>query len=190
MMVIEQRLAEAVKAKDDGSAALREGHVKRASFLYKSVYMHLGDLVSPVLLGKSADGEGGGGDGILTALGSSRKTKLDAAMQKRIDDVFAASLNNLALTHLKLGRPGGAVDCATRVLAYTPDNAKARYRRARGRIVLGLLEEAKGDLVEVLRRLPDDPEAMAALQELTVLELASAAKEKKMFQRMFASSDA
>lgn len=188
----EKRLEDAIRAKDEGNAALQQGQVKRASFLYKTVHMHLGDLVSKG--GAAAGGAGGGSDDMATGIvqmlgggnGGPAKPSPPPDLQAAIDTVYTAVQNNLALTHLKLGRVPESIRCATYVLDRQPNNIKARFRRATGRMSLGLLDEAMLDVEQILQESPEDPEALRLRQELQAKLAESTQKEKKMFQKMFA----
>ncbi|CUG61601.1 Hypothetical protein, putative [Bodo saltans] len=184
--VIAKRLADAEQAKNDGSAALQAGNIKRASFLYKSVYLHLGDLVTPKLV-EGVSGAASSDDGGMAAMvGQGRKKpKCTPEEQSAVDKLYMASVSNLALTHLKLGRPSEAIQCATRVLLLEPRNTKALFRRAKGRIQLGLLDEAAADLNAILEITPGDADTVATQNELALLLSQSKEKEKAMFKKMF-----
>lgn len=189
---MEKRIQDAVAAKELGSEALKAGDLKRASFQYKLVHMHLGDLASPALAAVSAGGSsetpGSSNNGMVDMLTSSRSrsTKATPELQTTIDTIYAASLNNLALVHLKLHRFVEAIACASRVLQFEGTNTKALFRRGKARVAIGLLDEARQDYLSILALLPEDADTLAALTELASVEKVSAAKEKKMFQKMFA----
>jgi Flp pilus assembly protein TadD len=53
--------------------------------------------------------------------------------------------SNLALCHLRQGRPGPALESADRALALDPGHGKARHRRCRALVALGRLEEARAE---------------------------------------------
>ena len=184
--VIAKRLVDAEQAKNDGTAALQAGNIKRASFLYKSVYLYLGDLVTPTLTEGVAGATSGDDGGMAALVGQGRKkSRCTPEEQSKVDKLYMASVSNLALTHLKLGRPSEAIQCASRVLQFEPQNTKAMFRRAKGRLQLGLLDEAAADLNAILAITPGDTDTLVARSELATLLASSKEKEKLMFKKMF-----
>ena len=180
---LEKRLADAIAVKEQGNAYLKEGLFKKASFAYKSVHLHIGDLIDlpPAHASPNNDQEN---DRFVQSFGRKRQP-IDVDLQRRINEVYLATQNNLALAHLKLGRNAEAAQCASTVLRALPDNTKGLYRRARARMCLGMLDEAEADLDVLLRLVPMDPDGLAAREMLERLRYEAAVKEKKMFQKMF-----
>eukprot|EP01129_Flabellula_baltica_P008140 TRINITY_DN3204_c0_g1_i1.p1 TRINITY_DN3204_c0_g1~~TRINITY_DN3204_c0_g1_i1.p1 ORF type:complete len:478 (-),score=88.94 TRINITY_DN3204_c0_g1_i1:637-2070(-) len=89
---------------------------------------------------------------------------------------------NRALTNLKLENYGDVIADANQALEFNPDNFKACYHRASANLVLGKLDEAKKDLVSVVKLRPRDKVAREKLNECVK------AKKKLKFSQAIQSS--
>ncbi|GET85629.1 hypothetical protein, conserved [Leishmania tarentolae] len=129
------RLQQARAAKEAGNAALQAGNPRGASFEYKKVYLYLAEYLpsdvaestSPVALGT-----GSGDSGLVRMLQQQQRRKQQKTVAAApVTDkkssaspptaaaaaqLYATTLNNLALAHMKLGRYQEGVRCATAVL--------------------------------------------------------------------------
>ncbi|KAG5487460.1 hypothetical protein LSCM1_07415 [Leishmania martiniquensis] len=238
-------LQQAQASKAAGNAALQAGNPRRASFEYKKVYLYLAEYLpadvaqsaSPAALGSATVGgsDAGGNSGLVHILQQQQRRKqprsaatgseslasppAEAALLKlrvEMTQLYAATVNNLALAHMKLGRYEEGVKCATAVLeqpalraaldAGAQDCTSARFsdtpagkallRRASCHVKLSNWALAEADIrtltVASGGGAPNDgSDALdAAVVPLARAvahgRQAEAAKEKEMMQRMFA----
>lgn len=129
-------------------------------------------------------------------------TALSPSQKDTLWELYGATLNNLALVHLKLGRYRDGVAVATTLLEVLPtytthftNNAKALLRRASCAIHLCDFEAAEKDLA-TLRALAADPSTAAAVDVAAVNNVADdlakakgavASEEKDMWRKAFTS---
>lgn len=164
-------LQSAQAAKAAGNAALQDNNLRGASFEYKKVYLFLAEYLPQEVTGPSTQpsatrsgGSGGSGDvdssstGLVqmlqqhrrptaassSALSSSSSSQVSAAQQQEMLQLYAITLNNLALVHLKLGRYHEGVTCATAVLEQPKlraalDSTQTRTRGADSHAVAPLI---------------------------------------------------
>ena len=96
--------------------------------------------------------------------------------------LFVSSMNNCAMCSLKFSDFSGALDAAGKVLKVEAENVKALFRRGQARAGLGLLEEARTDLLAAGKLAPSDKGIRAALAD--VKSKRAAAKEKEKSQQL------
>lgn len=187
LLTVASRIQDAKLSKEEGNRHFQEGNWKRASFHYKMVHMHLGDLITPPKVSPKEDADmmKPPGDPMVDMLGKSRKVNLPPEVQKEILDIYIATQSNLSMSHYKLGRHAEAADRAKFVLKYQPENPKGHFRLGCAKMGLGDLDEAKVCFGKVLSLVPDDPGANQKLHEIAELEARAASKEKKMCAKMF-----
>jgi uncharacterized protein (DUF934 family) len=126
-------LQNAQAAKAAGNAALHANRLREASFQYKKVYLFLAEYLPPDLTGPSSQpalhGSGNGetdsdNNGLVQMLQQRRPAASSSSsavlttpeQQHEMLQLYATTLNNLALVHLKLGRYREGVACATAIL--------------------------------------------------------------------------
>ncbi|CAE8681523.1 unnamed protein product [Polarella glacialis] len=107
------------------------------------------------------------------------------ARRKERNDLLVPLYANLAQVYLRLGQPAPAEEVASKalVIAELPRNnvstslrAKSQFRRASARRLLGMLEEAREDLIAVLKL---EPESEEAAKDLALVRAALAEKAKE-----------
>ena len=94
---------------------------------------------------------------------------------------------NVAMCNIKLKEWGGAVKACTSVLVMDNEanNIKALYRRGLARINLGLLQEAKEDLMVVYNEDPKNKDVRKALASIKEAHAENKKKEKAAFGGIF-----
>jgi len=114
---------------------------------------------------------------------------LDEMVQDGGDDellgLFTSCLGNAAQCYINLEDYAGAIGSANKVLEQDISNVKCLYRRGLSRMKLGLLAEAKKDLMAAYKLEPDNKSVKVALKKLKEASAATKAKEKKAFGGMF-----
>jgi tetratricopeptide (TPR) repeat protein len=188
----EDRIQNAVSKKQEGNNHVAAGEFKRAAFAYKMLYLLVGDLLPAEVqrdYNKHRDG-GATNDGV-ASIAQKKQVAVHEDVQRAALGVFLSGVGNLALCHLKLGRYVECCHCASLVLDHEGDKqssacTRAHFRRGSAKLALGDLDAAATDLQEVLRRVPDDPGAVAKMAELQALHQQAEAKNRMMCKRMFA----
>jgi peptidylprolyl isomerase len=94
---------------------------------------------------------------------------------------------NAAMCNIKLKEWGGAVNACASVLAMDNEtkNVKALYRRGLARINLGLLQEAKEDLMVAYKEHPQNKDVRKALASIKEAHAENKKKEKAAFGGIF-----
>lgn len=95
---------------------------------------------------------------------------------------------NLALAHIKLSQWPEASRAATDALSEEPNSTKGLYRRGVARSRMGLLEEAKQDLIAVVQAEPNNGEARKELCSVKEKLKQSKVAEKQAFGNLFAKT--
>ncbi|KAL8274431.1 hypothetical protein Esti_001591 [Eimeria stiedai] len=93
--------------------------------------------------------------------------------------------SNSCMCCLKLERWQEAIETANKVLTKEPQNLKALYRRAIARGNLGRLQDAKDDLMEVLKVDRTNADARKELQRIKDKVQAAKAQDKKAYSGLF-----
>ena len=198
-----QLLSRATEAKNKGNEAAKVGQWSQASFHYKHVNLFIGSLGSQYRTCAGNSEMMGTLDLIGGGRTSHRLPLPTAPEQSIIDELLATANSNLAQAHLHLNRAAKAVEASTTSIAYwdalSPPlsssqtqipgagKVKAMYRRGVAYLMMGAAAEARTDL-EVVQTMSGDADSGIAqrMAELVQLEEANRAKEKKMYQKMFA----
>uniref|UniRef100_A0A0G4HAI9 peptidylprolyl isomerase n=1 Tax=Chromera velia CCMP2878 TaxID=1169474 RepID=A0A0G4HAI9_9ALVE len=102
-----------------------------------------------------------------------------------LSDIKKSLYLNLSMACIRLAKWFEAIEAADGALKIDKENIKARYRRGVARSRFGALEEAKEDLLEVLKKEPNNGDARRELQELKPRLQAAKEEEKKQFGGMF-----
>ncbi|GMI36200.1 hypothetical protein TrCOL_g6980 [Triparma columacea] len=109
----------------------------------------------------------------------------DGAMDEEVEKVFVASLGNAAMCFIKCANYPSAIASASKVLKNEEGNVKCLFRRGTARMELGMLEEAKVDLMSAYKAEPKDKAIRKALATLKERKAAAKAKEKAAFGGLF-----
>jgi len=109
----------------------------------------------------------------------------DGAMDEEVEKVFVSSLSNASMCHIKSANYASAIQSAGKVLKEEEGNVKCLFRRGTARMELGLLEEAKVDLMGAYKAEPNDKAIRKALAELKDRKKKAKAKEKATFGGLF-----
>ena len=121
----------------------------------------------------------------LATLGQLYDTSSDEAKRRR-DEIALSCHLNIASCCLKLGHLKIAVSNCSKALEIDPNNAKALYRRGQASSALNEFAVARIDLEKALDLSKGDAGVQGELTLLQQREAQHAAKEKKMFSKMFA----
>jgi len=113
--------------------------------------------------------------------------------QAEVAALTLSSANNLSICFLKIGKPQKTVQYANQVLAFEPNNVKAKMRRFQGYLGTASLDKAKSDLGDLQQALQEgnatglDEKMLDSLEKQYHKALKQQdAKEKKVYNRMFA----
>ena len=161
-MTIEERVAYAMKLKAAGTACFEQQQYAAAVSQYEDAANY-------------SVGEGITGD--------------DITDEER--PLFVSCWSNAAMCYIKNKDWAQAIRASNNVLELTAekDNLKALYRRGLARIKLGLLKEAKEDLMAAYKIDPANKEVRRALQQLKDAAAESKRKEKEAFGGIFSKID-
>lgn len=112
----------------------------------------------------------------------------DSQNQKRVEDMYSLFLKNTAQAALKLGKYQEAIRACTTVLQDLDEHdAKARYRRGKAYLLLGMTKSAKDDFMFILKSPYSTNEGVHAarlgLQELRRVLNTSAEDARKTLSR-------
>ena len=152
----EEKLVEASKLKDEGTAKFNVKDFESAAALYQEA----GTMISE-------DGSDLGAD--------------DAMI-----DMFIKCLSNASMSYLKLvGKAPAACACASMVLKVDEENVKALYRRGMGRMTMGLLSEAKDDFKKAFALDNNNKDVRKALATLKTKLADAKKKEKASYKGLF-----
>jgi peptidylprolyl isomerase len=114
---------------------------------------------------------------------------LDELMEDGGDDetvgLFVSCLGNGAQCYINMEDYSAAIGNTTKVLDQDANNVKCLYRRGLSRLKLGLLAEAKKDLMAAYKLEPDNKPVKVAIKNLKLASAAAKEKEKKTFGGMF-----
>ena len=102
-------------------------------------------------------------------------------------DLYIKCYSNASMCFLKMGGQANsdAIRTATKVVLADGDNAKALFRRGTARMNLGLLDEAKVDLLAALKLAPNDKDVRAAIVSLKEKGEQAKKAEKAAFGGLF-----
>lgn len=105
--------------------------------------------------------------------------------------LYVSCLSNSAMCHLKLKQWSDAIRACSSVLAIDTEksNIKALYRRGQARLKLGLLKEAKEDLMAAYKVDANNKDVRKALKELKEAHAENKKKEKAAFGGLFGKVD-
>ena len=119
-------------------------------------------------------------------------TPIDADDENKATEIETAALTNIAMCYLKLKEPKKAIEFCQKALKTNPLAWKAVLRKSEAQAMMGNFELARSTATDALSMAPDAPSKSAILKERekqTILEresnLASSAKQKKAFSKMF-----
>eukprot|EP01113_Clastostelium_recurvatum_P019095 TRINITY_DN2250_c0_g1_i2.p1 TRINITY_DN2250_c0_g1~~TRINITY_DN2250_c0_g1_i2.p1 ORF type:complete len:364 (+),score=76.22 TRINITY_DN2250_c0_g1_i2:471-1562(+) len=110
---------------------------------------------------------------------------LPPAMESKITELKVTVWNNMATVHLKQGKSERAIEKLDKVLAASPQNLKALFRRGKAHLGLNDIDRARTDLTQAQSMAPADAEIT---RELAMLERKAAQQAKKQsgfYARMF-----
>ena len=180
--VVGAHISKALAHKQRGNEFVAAQEWKRASFEYKHVSLYLGTYLNTA-------GGGGGGADMAMALASD---KAKAAPKPTPDEMAAiraavfATLCNMAMVHLQLGRTSAALAAAQGAVDLDAASPKALFRRGRARLAVGLVDEAGDDFATVLKTFPDDAAAKTGMADVAAALATARKAEAKMCAKMFA----
>ena len=100
--------------------------------------------------------------------------------------LLASLYTNQAACHVKASQWDSAVSAANAALKLEPSNVKARFRRGVAESNSGLLDEAKADLVAVIKADPKNREARNVLEVVNTALRSRTSSEREMFSKSFA----
>jgi tetratricopeptide (TPR) repeat protein len=159
-----EKVAEAERCKGEGNRCFTSGDLRGALDEYKAGWRAIEYLTED-----SAGAE-----------------LLDASSSALLSALRVTLHSNSAMVHLKLSDFGEAVKDCNAALRWDPANAKALFRRGTARAGLGLLEDAKADLLAAAKASPSDAGIRAELDRVKKLAAEAAQREKKAFGGIFA----
>jgi peptidylprolyl isomerase len=149
-----QKIAEAVRLKEQGNKFVAAAEYKQACKTYRRVFAYINGLLTK-------------GDHM--AQYAQEAALLNDEESTTIEDLRVSTYTNLALCYLKLAEPEKAFDAASQALAVQPNSVKALYRLASASIALRRWDKAK----EALRRaLAIEPSNAALKSEVLALKAA------------------
>ncbi|GMH53420.1 hypothetical protein TrST_g1286 [Triparma strigata] len=117
---------------------------------------------------------------------SSYFTDEDGAIEgEEADNLFTSCMSNAAMCFIKEKDYSSAITSCGRVLKEQSEHVKCLYRRGVARMELGLLEEAKDDLMQAYKLAPTDKAVRVALADYKQKKKDAKAKEKAAFGGLF-----
>jgi tetratricopeptide (TPR) repeat protein len=158
-MTNEEKLAKARELKAEGTGKFKEKSWALAALAYDDAASYMEELINAENTTEDENIEG-------VAL-------------------YTSSLGNAAQCYINMADYSSAISNSSKVLEKEPENVKALYRRGLSRVRIGMLGEAKADLLAAFKL---DPNNKAVKQEINKLKAAVAdakEKEKKTFGGMF-----
>lgn len=109
---------------------------------------------------------------------------------KQVRDAQTVSDLNCAATALRLGLERDALKHCDAVLAVSPSNAKAHYRRAQAYAALGDIAQATLSCDALLRHHPNDPDGLKLRARIGARKEELARKRQRFYKRMFSPGGA
>jgi peptidylprolyl isomerase len=100
-------------------------------------------------------------------------------------NLFATCWTNAAMAYMKTSDWSAVISACNKALEVQEKNVKALYRRGTARMHLGLLKEAKTDLMDAYKLDPTNKEVRRKIQELKTAQAEAKKKEKAAFGGMF-----
>mmetsp|Transcript_121693 Transcript_121693/g.306138 ORF Transcript_121693/g.306138 Transcript_121693/m.306138 type:complete len:568 (+) Transcript_121693:30-1733(+) len=171
----EERLQRAMRAKDAGNVDFKAGKMELAAFAYESALKFLGCLAAQ-------EGEDGGLSGVHDP---DDAHWADEARRECRNKLALSCFLNLAQCELRSDRLHEAALHASKALSLDPSNSKAVYRRGLAHMGIGLLKQAREDLMAAARREPRSSEVRAQLQACQKRLQASEQQDRSAFEGMF-----
>ena len=117
---------------------------------------------------------------------------IDEDDENKATEIETAALTNIAMCYLKLKEPKKAIEFCQKALKTSPSAWKAVLRKSEAQAMMENFELARSTITDALSMAPDAPSKSAILKEKEkqiALEresnLASSAKQKKAFSKMF-----
>jgi len=151
-----ERLALALKKKNQGAICFKDGDIEQAANRWVQALATLEQLYDAT-----------------------------PEQKKEVEEIKLPCLLNCAACYLKLTKYERARDNCTEALKLDANNAKALYRRGQAYYYLRALEEAKTDLLAASKVEPSNNEVKKILKTVQDQLAAQKEKEKKMYQKMF-----
>jgi len=99
--------------------------------------------------------------------------------------LYISCCGNAAQMYMNLSDWSSGIACASKVLVKEPENVKGLYRRGTCRLRLGLLDEAKVDLMAAFKLDPENKPVKTELAKLKKAIKDAKAKEKATFGGLF-----
>ena len=100
-------------------------------------------------------------------------------------NLYVTCWTNAAMAYMKVNNWSAVTSACNRALKVQDQNVKALYRRATARLHLGLLKEAKADLMEAYKLDPNNKDVRRKIQELKNAQIEAKKKEKAAFGGLF-----
>jgi len=163
-MQADERIAEGLKCKAEGTVLFKAGNFAEAAELYKAAadYLHeVTDLIE--------------GDD-------------DGAKSKEAVAAEVTCLLNETMCHLKLGESAEALECCNTALELDGSNVKALFRRASAHISLQNFAEAKADIRKGIGLEPNNRDLRELFDSVKKAEAAVKAKEASLYGGMFSKA--
>ena len=164
----EEKLAYALKLKEEGNEFFKKADYLKAVKLYKTIFLYVTGLNSNLM--SVMGGEAPRGSSI--PLSEAEQLQLTASL-------------NLSQCYLKLDKYESALTYAQRALKLEPNNIKGRLRRALAYLGLNDIDNSERELNSVAKELPNDPLVKQGYKKLEELKKQHRTKEKKMMQGIF-----
>jgi len=171
-MTAEERTAFALKMKEQGTEAFKQGDFATAVNRYE-------DGAEYITFNPS--GHGDDDDEDMDQSASSGPT----ALSDEDKALAIALLNNCAMARLKLGDAMPAKFDCTKVLQYDPKNVKAMFRRAQAELALHNFKACVEDATATLELDPSNKEAELLKRKAAEAEKKEKKQEKAMYSKMF-----
>jgi len=113
-------------------------------------------------------------------------TDEDGAIEgEEADAIFTSCMSNAAMCYIKVKDYASAITSCSRVLKEQEEHVKCLYRRGVARLELGLLEEAKDDLMKAYKLGPTDKAVRTALADYKQKKKDAKAKDKAAYGGLF-----
>ncbi|KAJ2780686.1 hypothetical protein H4R18_003327 [Coemansia javaensis] len=165
----EENSAKGLAHKQAADAAFKEGDFMLAVKEYHTAVLHLRGLDSSPLSLAKVKGE------------KDVKEEDITEGQKLMSTIYS----NMALCHMRLGRPARVTYWAKQALAVNPFNAKAKFRLVQGLVREGATIKAAALLDELEKAGPEDPAFAAERRNIEAMDRKADAKQRKELAGMF-----
>lgn len=141
-----QMISQGSSLKAEGDAALKAGDCMKAVAKYTRVFAYLNglqtDVATQAMMGVTNYSNGG--------------PQLDEIQRNQVEAMLIAVRSNLCLAYSKLNQHEQVIKFATQVLATNPEHSKALFRRAVAYRELKQFDEARADIAQAAKLLPND----------------------------------